>query len=66
MNDVASSPSTTFAYVTPAACPACQSLAIVTKAKSPDADTYWRCTSCGELWNASRTDTYQGRTYRCR
>ena len=38
----------------PAACPACQSESIVTTAKVPDATSYWRCTSCGEIWNASR------------
>jgi hypothetical protein len=29
----------------------------VTKEKTPDADTYWRCTNCGDIWNASRTVT---------
>jgi len=47
MRDVASNPSTSPAYVVPATCPACQSPAIVTKEKSPDADSYWRCTKCG-------------------
>jgi predicted Zn finger-like uncharacterized protein len=55
MTDVASSASTSSARVPPVICPACQSSSIVTKAKSPDADSYWRCTSCGEIWNASRT-----------
>src|SRR5262249_40411250 len=38
----------------PTACPACQSLSIVTTAKTPDATSYWRCISCGEIWNTSR------------
>jgi predicted Zn finger-like uncharacterized protein len=38
----------------PTACPSCQSASIVTTAKVPDATSYWRCTSCGEVWNASR------------
>ncbi|PYR25300.1 MAG: hypothetical protein DMF98_12700 [Acidobacteria bacterium] len=38
----------------PASCPACKSSSIVTTAKSPDADSYWRCTMCGEVWNDSR------------
>ncbi len=38
----------------PAACPACQSTVLVTTTKSPDADSYWRCTKCGEVWNDSR------------
>ena len=37
------------APVTPALCPACRSASIVTTAKTPDADSYWRCTSCGEI-----------------
>ena len=56
MKDVSPIPSSTSpAHVAPATCPKCQSSLIVTKAKSPDADTYWRCTRCGEVWNASRT-----------
>ena len=39
----------------PALCPTCRSTSIVTTAKRPDADTYWRCTACGEIWNASRS-----------
>jgi predicted Zn finger-like uncharacterized protein len=38
----------------PSACPACQSSAIVTTVKKPDADTYWRCAKCGEIWNVAR------------
>jgi predicted Zn finger-like uncharacterized protein len=66
MKDVASNSSTSSAYVTPATCPTCRSSAIVTKAKSPDADTYWRCTKCGEIWHASRTVTERQRAYRWR
>jgi predicted Zn finger-like uncharacterized protein len=40
----------------PETCPACQSSAIVTTEKNPDASTYWRCESCGEVWNDSRLD----------
>ena len=53
----ASSPLT--AAVKPASCPACTSASIVTTAKSPDADTYWRCTNCGEIWNVSRSQKQQ-------
>jgi len=50
----------------PAACPACRSSSIVTAAKIPDADSYWRCTSCGEVWNDSRRQTprYGAREHR--
>jgi transposase-like protein len=40
----------------PSACPACRSAAITTTAKSPDANSYWRCASCGEIWNMSRRE----------
>ena len=49
--------------VTPVTCPACRSTSIVTTAKIPDADSYWRCTSCGEVWNASRSQTNRRRVY---
>lgn len=64
MKDLASIPSTSSAHVTPAACPACQSLSIVTTAKRPDADSYWRCTSCGEVWNVSRSQANRHGAYR--
>lgn len=38
----------------PASCPACRSSRIVTTEKSPDAESYWRCTACGEVWNDAR------------
>jgi predicted Zn finger-like uncharacterized protein len=39
---------------TPVSCPSCASSSIVTTAKSPDANSYWRCKSCGEIWNGAR------------
>jgi predicted Zn finger-like uncharacterized protein len=52
--------------IRPASCPTCRSSSIVTTAKSPDADSYWRCMSCGEVWNDSRRQTplYSVRQYR--
>jgi transposase-like protein len=38
----------------PSRCPACQSSAIATTDKKPDADSYWRCSACGEIWNRAR------------
>lgn len=38
----------------PQVCPTCRSSAIVTTAKHPDANSYWRCTACGDVWNALR------------
>jgi predicted Zn finger-like uncharacterized protein len=43
--------------VKPAYCPACRSASIVTTAKIPDAESYWRCTKCGEVWNMARSQT---------
>ena len=54
MKDVAPISSAPIPHLAPATCPMCQSVAVVTKAKSPDADTYWRCTKCGEVWNVLR------------
>jgi predicted Zn finger-like uncharacterized protein len=47
----------------PTLCPACTSATIVTTGKTADADSYWRCMRCGEVWNPSRRQ--RGRpTYR--
>jgi predicted Zn finger-like uncharacterized protein len=45
------------AHATPGRCPACQSSSIVTTAKKPDASSYWRCMNCGDVFNASRSET---------
>ena len=39
------------------ACPSCRSIDTVTASASPDADSYWRCTQCGEVWNVARVQT---------
>jgi predicted Zn finger-like uncharacterized protein len=52
------SPSHTSATaITPPACPSCSSTAAVTTSSSPDADSYWRCTKCGEVWNVARSQS---------
>ena len=38
----------------PAVCPACRSTELTTASKVVDANTYWRCKRCGEVWNATR------------
>jgi transposase-like protein len=38
----------------PPACPACRSASVSTTAKHPDANSYWRCERCGEIWNIGR------------
>lgn len=57
MKGFASRPSESPDYVAPTSCPVCRSTTIVTTAKSPDAESYWRCTKCGEVFNASRSQT---------
>jgi hypothetical protein len=44
----------------PSACPACRATTISTAAKSPDQTSYWRCSACGEIWNAGRRDGEHG------
>lgn len=38
----------------PARCPACRSQDVTTTSKIPSVDNYWRCGSCGEVWNVAR------------
>ncbi len=40
--------------VAPTSCPACSSTDLGTTSKTIDEATYWRCRSCGEVWNAGR------------
>ena len=46
--------------VAPKACPFCKSLNVTTNSKAVDLSTYWRCTACSQIWNASRLQ--RGRT----
>lgn len=66
MKEASSIPSISSAHAAPTICPSCQSSLIVTKAKSPDADSYWRCTKCGEVWNVSRSQISRRREDRWR
>ena len=47
-------PAAGHAAAAPAKCPACGSQDLVTTSKVVDESTYWRCASCGEVWNAGR------------
>jgi transposase-like protein len=42
------------APVAPEICPFCNSREIKTTSKTVTAASYWRCTSCDQIWNASR------------
>jgi DNA-directed RNA polymerase subunit M/transcription elongation factor TFIIS len=38
----------------PLQCPACRSREVTTASKTLNADTYWRCCRCGDVWNVAR------------
>ena len=40
--------------VKPTTCPFCGSSHIAAASEKIDASTYWRCESCGEMWNLGR------------
>ena len=40
--------------VTPTPCPFCRSSKTTTASEKVDASTYWRCETCGQMWNAGR------------
>ena len=40
----------------PAGCPFCKSEKVVTTSKALTVATYWRCETCGQIWNPSRLD----------
>ena len=45
----------------PTTCPSCKSSSIATAAKTPDANSYWRCDACGEIWNNARDGSRRSR-----
>jgi transposase-like protein len=46
----------------PTACPFCRSSNIATpREKAHDPSAYWRCQTCGDMWNAGRLRTRQNR-----
>jgi transposase-like protein len=50
----------------PPACPVCKGAAVTTTAKHPDANSYWRCKGCGEVWNIGRRHDAPSRSIRWR
>ena len=38
----------------PAACPFCGSARIAVPSEKAAASTYWRCETCGQMWNVGR------------
>ena len=49
--------------VMPAGCPKCQSVAVSTANKAQNVDAYWRCSTCGHIWNPARSERPRRRTY---
>ena len=47
----------------PSVCPFCQSTAVTAPPKH-DSSTYWRCGTCGEMWNAARLIPPNANRYR--
>jgi transposase-like protein len=45
---------TTDTIAAPKACPFCSSVEVTTTSKAVTSSTYWRCTACGQIWNAER------------
>ena len=47
----------------PSACPACGSRDMTTTSKAVTVESYWRCVSCGEVWNQTRREaSHAGRS----
>lgn len=40
----------------PATCPVCKSRDLTTTSKTVSASSYWRCVTCGEVWNVERLE----------
>lgn len=51
------------ATVASEACPFCHSRDVTTTSKEVNDSTYWRCTACGQIWNAARLQHPQPRPY---
>ena len=53
-------PDASGAIAAPSECPACRSSDVKTTSKNVSAESYWRCLSCGEVWNVGRREPAQG------
>lgn len=53
-NSSPTSPTPPAVFAAPTQCPSCGGQSLVTTAKVPSAESYWRCDGCGEVWNDSR------------
>lgn len=47
----------------PAMCPFCGSSQIMTASEKVDSSAYWRCKTCGQVWNVGRLRTSHRYSY---
>ncbi len=45
-------------------CPSCGTRTGKSTDKTVNSSTYWRCTRCGEIWNAARLESRTSSYYR--
>ncbi len=50
----------------PEICPFCRSAKILTAGKQVDASSYWRCQTCGQMWNMGRLRAFTRNGYAIR
>jgi transposase-like protein len=48
---------------TPSECPFCRSHDVGATGRKITADTYWRCHTCGQIWNPVRVNPYPRRGF---
>jgi transposase-like protein len=53
-------------HLTPVVCPFCGSSKVTTASEKVDASTYWRCQTCGDMWNVGRLLTSNRNGYKRR
>jgi transposase-like protein len=46
---------------TPPTCPFCRSHEVTTTSTSTDEGVYWRCHTCGQIWNPARLLAFKRR-----
>ena len=66
MNDKSAAAAAGSSVPAPTECPFCRSRALATAAGKARASNYWRCETCGQLWNPERllhATTFGARRY---
>jgi transposase-like protein len=47
----------------PSECPVCRSADVTTTGRAVTAESYWRCVTCGEVWNVGRREPAHSTPY---